>query len=126
MRILVIEDDYAHFHTIKMAIKYALDKQVAVDNALKLNDAIAFMKDNEYDLIISDLFLPYSSTLMNTIENVIVNKRAATVIFCSAMNISKSDLEHINSKKWIFFPKNDKFAENLKDIVKKTFDPKSK
>jgi DNA-binding response OmpR family regulator len=121
MKILVIEDDYAHFHTIKMALKYALDKDVAVDNALKLNDAISFMKDKDYDLIISDLFLPYSSTLMNTIENVINNKKTATVIFCSAMNISKSDMDHINSKQWIFFPKNDKFPENLKNTVKEKF-----
>lgn len=121
MKILVIEDDYAHFHTIKMALKYALDKQVAVDNALKLNDAISFMNDNEYDLIISDLFLPYSSTLMNTIENVIDNKRKATVIFCSAMTISKSDMDHIISKEWTFFPKNDKFPENLKSIVQTKF-----
>lgn len=121
MKILVIEDDYAHFHTIKMALKYALDKQVAVDNALKLNDAITFMNDNDYDLIISDLFLPYSSTLMNTIENVIDNKRKATVIFCSAMTISKSDMDHIISKEWTFFPKNDKFPENLKSIVQTKF-----
>lgn len=121
MKILVIEDDYAHFHTIKMAIKYALEKQVAVDNALKLNDAIRFMQDNDYDLIISDLFLPYSSTLMNTIENVIVNKRKATVIFCSAMSISKSDMDHINEKEWIFFPKNEHFPENLKNIVQERF-----
>lgn len=121
MKILVIEDDYAHFHTIKMALKYALDKQVAVDNALKLNDAISFMTDNEYDLIISDLFLPYSSTLMNTIENVIDNKRKATVIFCSAMTISKSDMDHIISKEWTFFPKNEKFPENLKNIVQTKF-----
>jgi len=121
MKILVIEDYYAHFHTIKMALKNALDRQVAVDNALKLNDAISFMKDKDYDLIISDLFLPYSSTLMNTIENVIVNKRKATVIFCSAMTISRSDMDHIKSKNWIFFPKNDQFPENLKNIVQEKF-----
>jgi DNA-binding NtrC family response regulator len=121
MRILVIEDDYAHFHTIKMAIKYALNKQVAVDNALKLNDAINFMQDNDYDLIISDLFLPYSTTLMNTIENVITNKKRATVVFCSAMNISNSDMEHIKEKGWIFFEKNEHFAENLKNLVEKRF-----
>ena len=121
MKILVIEDDYAHFHTIKMALKYAMNKQIAVDNALKLNDAISFMKDKHYDLIISDLFLPYSSTLMNTIENVIDNKKMATVIFCSAMTISKSDMDHIVSKNWIFFPKNDQFPENLKNIVQTKF-----
>jgi len=121
MKILVIEDDYAHFHTIKMALKYALDKQIAVDNALKLNDAIEFMNDNEYDLIISDLFLPYSTTLMNTIENVIHNKRMAKVVFCSAMNISKGDLTHIESKGWVFFPKDDKFPQNLKTTVQTSF-----
>jgi two-component SAPR family response regulator len=121
MKILVIEDDYAHFHTIKMALKYALNKNIAVDNALKLNDAIEFMNEKEYDLIISDLFLPYSNTLMNTIENVIQNKRMAKVVFCSAMNIAKSDLTHIKSKGWLFFPKDEKFPENLKHAVQQSF-----
>ncbi|MFN3196693.1 MAG: response regulator [Chlorobiota bacterium] len=121
MKILVIEDDYAHFHTIKMALKYALNKNIAVDNALKLNDAIEFMNEKEYDLIISDLFLPYSNTLMNTIENVIQNKRMAKVVFCSAMNIANSDLTHIKSKGWLFFPKDEKFPENLKHTVQQSF-----
>lgn len=121
MKILVIEDDYAHFHTIKMALKYALEKQVAVDNALKLNDAINFMQEHSYDLVISDLFLPYSTTLMNTIENVITNKKKATVVFCSAMTISKSDMDHIIEKKWVFFAKDEHFAENLKNLVQERF-----
>lgn len=119
MKILVIEDDFSHFHMIKMAIKYAMDRPVAVDNALKLNDAIKFMSMNNYDLIISDLFLPYSSTLMNTIENVVKNRKEATVVFCSAMNILEKELEHLKSKNWKFFPKDEKFSDNLKELIVK-------
>ena len=117
MKILVIEDDFSHFHMIKMAIKYAMDRPVAVDNALKLNDAIKFMSINNYDLIISDLFLPYSSTLMNTIENVVNNKKDAIVVFCSAVKISESELEHLKSKNWEFFAKDEKFSDNLRALI---------
>lgn len=121
INILIIEDDFSHYFMIKTSLKYALDNEIFVDNALKLNEALALMEKNKYDIIVCDLYLPYSNILLNTINTVANNKKNALLVFCSAKNVDTEILDAISSNNWIFLKKGTNFSEELKDIINKHF-----
>ena len=121
INILIIEDDFSHYFMIKTSLKYALDNEIFVDNALKLNEALALMEKNKYDIIVCDLYLPYSNILLNTINTVANNKKNALLVFCSAKNVDTEILDAISSNNWIFLKKGTNFSEELKDIINKHY-----
>lgn len=105
-RILVVEDDPGQQNLLQMIFKYSVKLNIVTDNTYNLKDAVNQLGTNEYDMVVCDLRLPYSSNIRDTIETIEKHKKNSKVIYCTVEDIDKATLEYIKENDSIFVSKN--------------------
>ena len=112
-RILVVEDDPGQQNLLQMIFKYTVNLNIVSDCTYNLRDAVSQLESNDYDMIICDMRLPYSTDVVDTIETIEKNKKSAKVIYCTVEDIDKPTLELIKNYGSSFVSKNLDFMSYL-------------
>ena len=116
-KILVIEDDPSQQNLMDMIFKYSIKDYKSVDQSYNLSDAIEKVENNDYDLIICDLRLPYSSCIEETVTKIIERKKESNIIFVTVEDIDSSLLDTINTNQCTFVSKNVNFLTDIQKEI---------
>lgn len=112
-RLLVVEDDPGQQNLLQMIFKYSVKLDIVTDNTYNLKDAVTQLIENEYDMVVCDLRLPYSANVLETIETVEKYKKNAKVVYCTVEDIDQKTLNFIKENKSLFVSKNLDFMTYL-------------
>ncbi len=112
-RLLVVEDDPGQQNLLQMIFKYSVKLDIVTDNTYNLKDAVEQLEKNEYDMVVCDLRLPYSSNIMDTIETIEKHKRNSKVVYCTVEDIDAETMNYIKDHDSLFVSKNLDFMNYL-------------
>ena len=112
-RLLVVEDDPGQQNLLQMIFKYSVNLNIVTDNTYNLRDAVEQLQNNEYDMVVCDLRLPYSEKIMDTIETIEKNKRKSKVIYCTVEDLTPDIMKYIKDSDSLFVSKNLDFMNYL-------------
>lgn len=112
-RLLVVEDDPGQQNLLQMIFKYSVNLNIVTDNTYNLRDAVEQLQNNEYDMVVCDLRLPYSENIMDTIETIEKNKRKSKVIYCTVEDLTPDIMKYIKGSDSLFVSKNLDFMNYL-------------
>jgi DNA-binding NtrC family response regulator len=112
-RLLVVEDDPGQQNLLQMIFKYSVNLNIVTDNTYNLRDAVEQLQNNEYDMVVCDLRLPYSENIMDTIETIEKNKRKSKVIYCTVEDLTPDIMKYIKDSDSLFVSKNLDFMNYL-------------
>lgn len=112
-RLLVVEDDPGQQNLLQMIFKYSVKLDIVTDNTYNLKDAVEQLEKNEYDMIVCDLRLPYSSNIMDTIVTIEKHKRKSKVVYCTVEDLDVETLKYIKDSDSLFVSKNLDFMNYL-------------
>jgi|APTNR8051073442_1049403.scaffolds.fasta_scaffold05322_3 DNA-binding NtrC family response regulator len=112
-RLLVVEDDPGQQNLLQMIFKYSVNLNIVTDNTYNLRDAVEQLQNNEYDMVVCDLRLPYSENIMDTIETIEKHKRKSKVIYCTVEDLTPDIMKYIKDSDSLFVSKNLDFMNYL-------------
>lgn len=112
-RLLIVEDDPGQQNLLQMIFKYSVKLDIVSDNTYNLKDAVSQLVQNDYNMVVCDLRLPYSENVMDTIKTIEKHKKNAKVIYCTVEDIDQSTLNYIKENDSLFVSKNLDFMTYL-------------
>lgn len=115
MRVLVIDDSVADFELIGMSMRQTLGDSFVLDHALTLGAAADLIGDNEYAVIIHDLYLPPAGP-----ESIVETYKIAgntPIVAISGQSSPDMHRTALSNGAALFCSKSDLKGENLASIL---------